>query len=78
MQIFINKLKHVDTNINVILAEGLTNEEIKTRLSQYDCLIATSFHAYLVGVKYSVKTLAIAYDPKVEMLAKIIIFLIFQ
>ena len=69
MQIFINKLKHVDTNINVILAEGLTIE---------DCLIAMSFHAYLVGVKYRVKTLAIAYDPKVEMLAKIIIFLIFQ
>ena len=28
------------------------------------------YHACLVGVKYGVKTLAIAYDPKVEMLAK--------
>ena len=28
------------------------------------------FHACLVAVKYGVKTLAIAYDPKVEILAK--------
>ena len=69
-QVFINKLKHVDPNINVKLVSGLTNEEIINHISEYDCMIGMRFHACLVAVKYGVKTLAIAYDPKVEMLAK--------
>ncbi len=69
-KIFINKLKHVDPNINVTLVKELSNEEIINRISQYDCMIGMRFHACLVAVKYGVKTLAIAYDPKVEMLAK--------
>ena len=69
-KIFINKLKHVDPNINVTLVKELSNEEIINRISQYDCMIGMRFHACLVAVKYGVKTLAIAYDPKGEMLAK--------
>ena len=33
-------------------------------------MIGMRYHACLVAVKYGVKTLAIAYDPKVEILAK--------
>ena len=69
-QVFINKLKYVDPNINVKLVQSLTNEEIINRISEYDCLIGMRFHACLVALKYGVKTLAIAYDPKVETLAK--------
>ena len=67
--VFINKLRHVDPKINVKLIKGLNNKEIINRISQYDCFIAMRYHACLVAAKYGVKTLAIAYDPKVEMLA---------
>jgi len=68
-QVFINKLKHVDPNINVKLLTGLSHDEIIKHIAELDCLIGMRFHACLVALKYGVKTLPIAYDPKVEMLA---------
>ena len=69
-QIFINKLKHADPDLKVKLVYGLTPKEITDRISKYDCLIGMRYHACLVAVKYGVKTLAIGYDPKVEILAE--------
>lgn len=69
-QVFINKLKVAEPKIKVKLVKGLDNESIIKRISEYDCLIGMRFHACLTAVKYGVKTLAIAYDPKVETLAK--------
>ncbi|MCD8377157.1 MAG: polysaccharide pyruvyl transferase CsaB [Candidatus Gastranaerophilales bacterium] len=69
-KIFINKLKQVDPNIKVKLLKELSLAEVITHIAELDCLIAMRFHACLVGLKYGVKTLPIAYDPKVESLAK--------
>ena len=69
-QVFYNKLKKSNSNINVTIVKELNNNEIINRISEYDSLIAMRFHACLTAVKYGVKTLAIAYDPKVENLAK--------
>lgn len=69
-QVFINKLKAVEPNIKVRLLGGLNNKQIIQRISQYDMLIAMRYHACLIGAKYGVKTLALAYDPKVSILAE--------
>lgn len=69
-QVFINKLRAVDKSIKVRLVNGLNNKQIIERISQYDCLIGMRYHACLVSAKYGVKTLAVAYDPKVELLAE--------
>ena len=69
-QVFYNKMKAVEPNINIKIVDNLSNKEIINHISQYDCLIGMRFHACLVAIKYGVKTLAIAYDPKVETLAK--------
>jgi polysaccharide pyruvyl transferase CsaB len=69
-QVFINKFKKVEPNINIKLVKGLNNKQIIERISEYDALIGMRYHACLVGAKYGVKTLAIAYDPKVNMLAE--------
>lgn len=68
-QVFINKLRAVEPKAKVKLIKGLTNKQIIERISQYDCMIGMRFHACLVAAKYGVKTLAIAYDPKVKILA---------
>lgn len=68
-QIFYNKLKKANPNINVSIIKELNNNEIINRISEYDCMIGMRFHACLVAIKYGVKTLAIAYDPKVSNLA---------
>ena len=69
-QVFINKLKHVDPNINVKLVTELDHDGVIKHIAELDCLIGMRFHACLVALKYGVKTLPIAYDPKVEMLAR--------
>ena len=70
-QVFYNKVKKANSNINIFIAKGLTNKEIIDHISGYDCMIGMRFHACLVALKYGVKTLAIGYDPKVESLAKV-------
>lgn len=67
--VFINKLLAVEPNIRIRLVKGLNNKQIIEKISQYDCMIAMRYHACLVAAKYGVKTLAIAYDPKVRILA---------
>lgn len=69
-QVFYNKMKKLNPDINVTIAKGLNNNEIIEHISQYDCMIGMRYHACLVAIKYGVKTLAIGYDPKVETLAK--------
>lgn len=69
-QVFINKLKAVEPKANVKLVTGLSVQQIIDRLSQYDCLIGMRYHACLVAAKFGVKTLAIAYDQKVDILAE--------
>lgn len=69
-QIFINKMRLIDSNVKAKVIKGLTPKEIINRISTYDCMIGMRYHACLVATKYGVKTLAIGYDPKVEMLAQ--------
>lgn len=68
-QVFINKLRAAEPKTKVKLIKGLNNKQIIERISQYDCMIGMRYHACLVAAKYGVKTLAIAYDPKVKILA---------
>lgn len=68
-QVFINKLRKAEPSIKVSLAKGLSVEQVINKISEYDVMIAMRYHACLIGAKYGVKTMAIAYDPKVEILA---------
>ena len=55
---------------NVIIKNNLTIDEVIDELSELEFLISMRFHAALIGLKAGVKVLPIAYDPKVEILAR--------
>ena len=54
----------------VEIINGMNINDVFSRISNLEFLIAMRFHASVVGIKSGVKTLAINYDPKVEKLAK--------
>lgn len=60
----------LNPNIKTTLYSGLTNEEIISKLSKAQYLVAMRFHAVIIGLLSKTKTLAINYDIKVEKLAK--------
>lgn len=63
---FAKKLK----TTNIEIKQNLTIDEAITELSELEYLIAMRFHATLIALKAGVKTLPVAYDPKVEILAQ--------
>lgn len=69
-RVFLHKLKTAEPKIKAKIVHGLNTNQIIDRISQYDCMIAMRYHACLVATKFGVKTLAIAYDPKVKSLAE--------
>ena len=67
---FEKSLKLLNPNIQTQIYNNLSDEEVISRISKSKYLIAMRFHAIIVGLLASVKTLAINYDTKVEKLAK--------
>lgn len=49
---------------------GLSINEVISKITNLEYLIAMRFHANVLGIKSGVKTLAVSYDPKVEKLAE--------
>lgn len=56
-------------NIQFSIVDNLESKEVIDLISKLDTLIAMRFHCILIGLKTKVKTLAINYDKKVEILA---------
>jgi len=52
------------------ISKELNQENIISKISTLDALVAMRFHAIVIALKAGVKTLAINYDEKVEKLAK--------
>ena len=62
-------MKMHNKNVRVNLVSGLTVPQIIKQVGTYDTFIAMRYHACMLGIKYGIKTMAINYDPKVEILA---------
>ncbi len=62
-------LKSKAKNITSKVVANCDNEKIIQKISSSETLIAMRFHALLIAIKSSTKTLAINYDIKVEKLA---------
>ena len=62
-------LKSIEPNMITEVISNVSNDKIIERLSNLEYLIAMRFHAIVIALKASVKTLAINYDIKVEKLA---------
>lgn len=69
-EVFYNKYKQKYPASDISIVKSLTNRQIINKISEYSHLIAMRYHANLLGIKYGIKTMAICYDPKVEILAK--------
>lgn len=67
---FEKSLKLLNPEMKTVLHTGLTDEEIVSGISKADYLIAMRFHAIIIGLIASVKTLVIDYDIKVQKLAE--------
>ena len=68
-ELFEKNLNMLDPDMKTKLYSQLTNEEIIQNISKAEYLIAMRFHAIIIGLLTSTKTLAINYDIKVEKLA---------
>lgn len=64
-----NTIKAQSPDINVNLISELTISSTLEVINSLDYLIAMRLHAVLVAIKYNTPTIAISYDPKVEILA---------
>lgn len=53
-------------------SERKTGEEIATRISEFDVLVASKLHALIVGACVGVPAVAISYAPKVSSLARML------
>ena len=63
------KFENILKTLNPNLDTEIVTEDIVNRISKLSYLIAMRFHAILVALKYGIKTCAINYDVKVEILA---------
>ncbi|OGI19219.1 MAG: polysaccharide pyruvyl transferase CsaB [Candidatus Melainabacteria bacterium RIFOXYA2_FULL_32_9] len=63
-------LKLKNPNFDIHLASNLSISSSISLISQLDYIIAMRYHASLIAIKSSIPTLAISYDPKVEILSK--------
>ena len=68
-KIVISKMKMHNKDVRVNLVSGLSVPQIIKQVGTYDTFIAMRYHACMLGIKYGIKTMAINYDPKVEILA---------
>lgn len=59
----------LDSDIKTKIFSNLTDEEIISRISKSEYLIAMRFHAIIIALLAQTKTLAINYDIKVEKIA---------
>jgi polysaccharide pyruvyl transferase WcaK-like protein len=64
-----NAIKMLSPDSNVAVFNELSDEDVIEKISKAEYLIAMRFHAIIVGLLSSVKTLGINYDIKVEKLA---------
>ena len=67
---FEQNIKMLNSDIQTVIYNNLTNSEIVEHLSKAQYLISMRFHAIIIGLLSGVKTLAINYDIKVEKIAK--------
>ena len=65
-----NAIKMLNPDCKTTVYNELSDEEVINNISKVEYLIAMRFHAIIVGLLSSVKTLGINYDIKVEKLAK--------
>lgn len=62
-------LSSLNPNIKTEVIHGLSNEQIVSKISNLEYMIAMRFHAIVVAMKMGIKSVAINYDTKVEKLA---------
>ena len=67
---FEQNLKMLNSDIQTVIYNNLTNHEIVEHLSKVQYLISMRFHAIIIGLLSGAKTLAVNYDIKVEKIAK--------
>lgn len=70
MKNFEQILRSKNSELNLELISGLTVFDSISLISKLDYLIAMRYHACLISIKFNIPTLAISYDPKVEILSK--------
>ena len=63
-------LRSFNPDIKTTLMSNTSTKEIVDKISHLEYMIAMRFHANLLALKYGIKTLAFAYDIKVEKLAQ--------
>ena len=66
---FENKLKNINPNTVCHVHKSMDYNELVSEFNQLEYMVAMRFHACIVALKCGVKTLAIAYDEKVQKLA---------
>ena len=62
-------LELLNADIDVTIHKGLSDNEIIEKISKAEYLLAMRFHAIIIGLLSSTKTLAINYDIKIEKIA---------
>lgn len=62
-------LKSLNPKIKTEIVHGLSNEEIISKMSKLEYMIAMRFHALIVAMKMGIRSVGINYDVKVEKLA---------
>lgn len=67
---FQKSINLLNSDIETTLYSNLTNEEIISKISKAQYIIAMRFHAIIIGLLTNAKILAINYDIKVEKIAK--------
>lgn len=67
---FEKAINMLNSNIKTKVYSNLTNDEIITKLSNAQYLIAMRFHAIIIGLLAGIKTLSVNYDIKVEKISK--------
>lgn len=68
--IFAEKIKKINPNVDVEVISGLSGKDLVEKLSSLEYLIGMRFHALLLAMKFGIKSIVINYDIKVEKLAK--------
>lgn len=63
-------LKSINKDIDIKIASKLSINDAINIISELDYCIAMRYHACLISIKFNIPTLAISYDPKVEILSK--------
>ena len=66
---FMKILKSISSNLEVEIVSGLSLEEMISKISKLEYMVAMRFHALVVALKMGIKCVGINYDVKVEKLA---------